>query len=66
MLFASRKPSGGDSLYPWKALALITGVGLFLAGVRLQQGWLTWVGMGFFGVALVLRVFRGTKDGERR
>ncbi len=63
MLFASRRSSGGDSLYPWKALALVTGVGLFLAGVRLQQGWLTWVGMGALGVALVLRI-RGDR-GDR-
>ncbi len=66
MLFASRRSSGGDPLYPWKALALVTGVVLFLAGIRLQQGWLTWVGMGVLGVALAQRVFGGTVgvDGE--
>jgi uncharacterized membrane protein YiaA len=64
MLFASRQSSGGDPLYRWKALALVTGVGLFLVGVRLQQGWLTWVGMGFLGVALVLRVFGRTRKGD--
>ncbi len=67
MLFASRSSRGGDPLYRWKALALVTGVGLFLAGVRLQEGWLTWVGMGLFGVALLLRALGktgGREDGK--
>jgi hypothetical protein len=56
----SRSARGSDPLYRWKALALVTGIGLFLAGVRFEIPLLNWAGIGALGVALVLRVFRGT------
>ena len=65
MLFASRSSDKPDSLYPWKALALVTGVTLFLLGVRVEQRWLTWVGLGILGVALLLRVLQGRGTAER-
>ncbi len=61
MIFASRSPRSPDRWYRWKALALVTGVGLFLLGIRLQQRWLTWVGTGVLALALVLRVFAGRR-----
>ena len=65
MLFPSRHSRSRDPLYRWKALALVTGVALFLTGVRLEIPWLNWVGIAVLGVALVLRFVRGTheKDG---
>lgn len=69
MLFASRSGHGPDPLYPFKAIALVTGIGLFLVGVRLEAQWLTWVGLGVLGVALVLRVMGrsgGSESGEDR
>ena len=62
MLFASRSRHGPDPLYPFKAFALVMGIVLFLVGVRFEAQWLTWVGLGVLGVALVLRMMGRSRD----
>ena len=62
MLFASRSSSEPDPLYPWKALSLVTGIGLFLLGVRLEMRWVTWIGVGAMVVAMLLRFVGPRRD----
>jgi hypothetical protein len=55
MFLPSRGRKGSDHYYPAKAVILIVGAGLLLAGVRSDTGWLINVAIGLLAVAVILR-----------
>ncbi|MGQ0814927.1 MAG: hypothetical protein ACT4O1_10740 [Gemmatimonadota bacterium] len=58
MIFrAAREKKGDDRFFELKALLLVLGASLGIAGMVSQRSWLVLAGIGVLAVAMILRLF---------
>ncbi len=62
-MFTSRTSPPGQDRFLWvKGILFLIGIGLLLAGIRLEQSWLVWSAIAVLGIAFAFRFFSKNED----